>query len=137
LKIETQDLENRQVQITVEVPGENLQAAMRSAARRLSRNTRISGFRPGKAPYQVVVNKLGEEVVFEEALDSLGQEIYRQALEESDLQPYAPGSLDEVVSQEPLILRYTVPLLKLNSANTRQSACPSTRRKWQTRPSTR
>jgi trigger factor len=110
LKIETQDLENRQVQITVEVPGENLQAAMRSAARRLSRNTRISGFRPGKAPYQVVVNKLGEEVIFEEALDSLGQEIYRQALEDSDLQPYAPGSLDEVVSQEPLILRYTVPL---------------------------
>jgi trigger factor len=110
LKIETQDLENRQVEITVEIPDESLQTAMRSAARRLSRNTRISGFRPGKAPYQVIVNKLGEDAVFEEALDSLGQEIYRQALDQSDLQPYAPGSLDEVVSREPLVLRYTVPL---------------------------
>lgn len=110
MKIETIDLEDRQLQITVEVPGENLQAAMRTAAKRLSRETRIPGFRPGKAPYEMVLNRLGEAVVFEEALDTLGQEIYRQALEDSDVEPYAPGRLEEVISQDPLVLRYTVPL---------------------------
>ncbi len=111
MKIDRQDLEDRRVQLTVEVPGERLEAAMHSAARRIGNRTRIPGFRPGKAPYKMIVQKVGEEAVFEEALDSLGQEVYRQALEESAIEPYAPGSLDEVVTRDPLTLRYTVPLL--------------------------
>jgi len=110
LKIERQDLENRQVELQVEVASDQLQTAMRSAARRLSRGTKIPGFRPGKAPYEVIVGKFGEDVVFEEALDSLGQEIYRDALEESEIEPYAPGALEEVIREDPLKLRYTVPL---------------------------
>ena len=110
LKIEKQELDDRQVQLTVEVPDEQLEAAMQSAARRLSGRTKIAGFRPGKAPYKLVVQRYGEEVVFDEALDTLGQEIYRRALEESTLEPFAPGALNEVVSRQPLTLRYTVPL---------------------------
>lgn len=110
LNIEKQDLAERQVQLTVEVPGEQMQGAMRSAARRLSNRTRIPGFRPGKAPYEMVVRKLGEEAVFDEALDHLGQDVYREALQQSDIEPYAPGSLEELVTREPLVLRYVIPL---------------------------
>jgi trigger factor len=110
LKIEVQEMEDRQVRLTVEVPNERLEKAMHSAARSLSRQTRIPGFRPGKAPYQVILNKMGEGVILEEALENLGQEIYRQALDESELEPFAPGTMDEIVSREPLVLRYTVPL---------------------------
>lgn len=110
MKVETKDLEDRQVEMTVEVPSDQLQAAMESAARRLSKRVKIPGFRPGKAPYAVVVRKLGHDQVFEEALDSLGQEIYRSALDDTQIEPFAPGSLEEVVSQDPLVLRYTVPL---------------------------
>jgi trigger factor len=110
LNVQTENLEDRQVQLTVEVPGERLKDAMRSTARRLSRETRIPGFRPGKAPYNIVINKFGEDFVLKETLDSLGQEIYRQALEQTELEPYGPGSFDEIVSQDPLVLRYTVPM---------------------------
>jgi trigger factor len=110
LKIEQQDLGDRQVQLTVEVPGEQLEAAMQTAARRLSSKTKIAGFRPGKAPYKMVVQRYGEEAVFDEALDALGQEVYRKALEEAGLEPFAPGALNEIVSRQPLLLRYTVPL---------------------------
>lgn len=110
MKIETQDLQDRQLQLTVEVPDDRVQAAMRAAARRLSAQSKIPGFRPGKAPYAVIVRKYGEEAVFEEALDPLGQEVYRQALERTEVEASAPGSLDEVVSRSPLVLRYTVPL---------------------------
>jgi trigger factor len=96
--------------LTIELPENRLEGAMRSAAKRLGKNTRIHGFRPGKAPYNVLVNQLGEEVIFEEALDKLGQEVYREALDETEIEPYAPGSLDEIVSRKPLVLRYTVPL---------------------------
>lgn len=110
MKVEREDLENRLVQLTVEIPSDRVQSAMRSAARRLSKQTRIPGFRPGKAPYEMILNRFGEDTVFEEALDELGQEIYRKALDESEVEPFAPGTLEEIVTREPLILRYTVPL---------------------------
>ncbi|HLC04184.1 MAG TPA: trigger factor [Anaerolineales bacterium] len=110
MKVETQALDDRQVQLTVEVADDQIRAAMRSAARRLSNKTRIPGFRPGKVPYDIIVKKLGDEAVFEEALETLGQEAYRTALETAEIEAFAPGTLDEVVSREPLILRYTVPL---------------------------
>jgi trigger factor len=110
LRIESKDLDDRQLQLTVEVSPDRIEAAMHRAARHLSEHTRIAGFRPGKAPYELVLQKLGQETVFEEALDHLGQEVYQQALTDTSVEAIAPGSLDEVVSRDPLVLRYTVPL---------------------------
>ncbi len=110
MKIERENLDDRQIQLTVELDDDRLTRAMRSAAKRLARNSKIAGFRPGKAPYEVLLRKFGEEVIFDEALENLGQELYREALEKSEIDPFAPGTLDEVVSREPLTLRYTVPL---------------------------
>jgi trigger factor len=110
LKIEREDLEDRQIQLTVELDDDRLTRAMRSAAKQLAKNSKIAGFRPGKAPYDVLLRKFGEEVIFDEALESLSQDLYREALEKSEIDPFAPGQLEEVVSREPLILRYTVPL---------------------------
>ncbi len=98
------------MRLTVEVPDDRVEAAMRSAARKLGSKTRIPGFRPGKAPYEVLLSRFGEEAVFEEALERLGPEVYRQAIETADVEPFAAGTLDEVVSRAPLVLRYTVPL---------------------------
>lgn len=111
MKIETKELEDRQVELIVEVPDEQLQRALRAAARRMSKETKIAGFRPGKAPYEVVLSKFGEETIFEEALDALGQEVYRTSLEETALEPYAPGIFNDIVSRDPLTLKFTVPLL--------------------------
>ncbi len=110
LKIESKPLDDRQVELTIEVPQGRLQGAMRAAARRLSKRDKIPGFRPGKVPFEVALGRYGEETIFEEALESLGQDIYRQALDQSELEPFAPGALNEVVSKDPLVLRYSVPL---------------------------
>lgn len=110
MKIETENLDDRQVQLTVELDDDRLDRAMHSAAKRLGKNSKIAGFRPGKAPYDVLLRKFGEEFIFDEALENLGQELYREALEKTEIDPFAPGVLEEVVSREPLTLRYTVPL---------------------------
>lgn len=110
MNIETQALEHRQVELQVEVPDDRLQRALQTAARRISKDMDIPGFRPGKAPYNVVASKVGEEYLLDEALDDLGQQVYKEALEQAEVEPYAPGSLEEIVSREPLVLRYRVPL---------------------------
>jgi trigger factor len=108
-KVETELLENHQAKLTVEVEQERVERALKQAARRIARQVSIPGFRKGKAPYHIIVQQFGEGALYDEALDPLGQEVYKEALDNSDLEPYAPGSLDDV-QLDPMVLTFTVPL---------------------------
>jgi trigger factor len=110
LKIETQPLEDHQVKLVVEVEPEPFEKAKRRAASRLSRRTKIPGFRPGKAPYQIVQRHIGEEVILEESLDILLKDLYPKIIEEAEIEPHGPGKLENVVSVDPLKLEFVVPL---------------------------
>ncbi|MEJ2305370.1 MAG: trigger factor [Anaerolineales bacterium] len=110
MKIETQPLEDHQVKLVVEVEPEPFEKAKRRAASRLSRRTKIPGFRPGKAPYQIVQRHIGEEVILEESLDILLKDLYPKIIEEAEIEPHGPGKLENVVSVDPLKLEFVVPL---------------------------
>ena len=110
MKIETQTLEDHQVKLTVEVEPETFESAKRRAARQASKRTKIPGFRPGKAPYQVVVRQIGETTIIEEALELVVKDIYPKAIDEAEINPYGPGQLENVESMEPLVLEFVVPL---------------------------
>jgi len=96
LKIETQSRDDHQVSMIVELEPEQMEGAKHRAARRISERKNISGFRPGKAPYDVVVRSFGEGVIVEDAVDLLLDEVYPKALEEAKLEPGASGSLEKV-----------------------------------------
>ncbi|GAB4420358.1 MAG: trigger factor [Anaerolineae bacterium] len=96
VNVQTEHLENHTARLTVSIEPERLEKAMRQAARRISQKSRIPGFRPGKAPYERVLSLFGREYVLEEALETLGQEVYLEALEAAGIEPYAPGSLEEI-----------------------------------------
>jgi len=109
LKIERKPLETCEVQLIVEVDSEQVEKAKRAAARRISQKYNIPGFRKGKAPYDIIVRNFGDGAILEEALDELGQEVYRAALDESKIDPFAVGALVEV-KLDPIIFTYNVPL---------------------------
>ena len=110
LKIETQPLEDHQIKLVVEVDAAPFEKAKRRAASRLSRRTKIPGFRPGKAPYQIVQRHVGEEIILEESLDILLKDLYPKIIEEAEIEPHGPGKLENVVSVDPLRLEFVVPL---------------------------
>lgn len=110
MKIETQPRDDQQVQLTVEFEAATLEDYKRRAARRLSNRVKIPGFRPGKAPYAVIVRQIGEAPIIEEAMDILIDDQYPKIIEESGIRPYGPGSLDKIVSMDPPILEFVVPL---------------------------
>ncbi len=110
LKIEKQNLDDHQAKLTVEVEQEKMDAAKRRAARKLAEKGKIPGFRPGKAPYPVVVRQFGEAAITEQAIDLLVDEIYPQVLEEAGIKPAAAGSLESVDNLEPPKLTFRVPL---------------------------
>ena len=49
--------------LEIEVPSERLDRAIREATQRLSRRTRVAGFRPGKAPRPILERVLGRRSV--------------------------------------------------------------------------
>lgn len=109
LKIKSEPMEDRQMALHVEVDQERVENELRKAARKVAGQYRIPGFRQGKAPYSVVVQYVGLPTLFNEFIEPLGQEIYQQALEEIDFEPYAQAQLD-IDSLEPLTYKFTVPL---------------------------
>ena len=109
MKIETQPQENCTVNLTIEVDDERVQPAMRAAARRMSRQYRIPGFRPGKAPYETVLRHIGEGAIFSEAIEELGQKVYEDALDQEKIEAFAPGQLTDM-QRNPLVLHFSVPL---------------------------
>jgi trigger factor len=109
LKIDTEFLDNHQVKVQVEIEAAPFEEAKQRAARRIAKKTKIPGFRPGKAPYAIIVRHLGEPTIIEEAMEILVDELYPKVLEEAKISPYGPGSLENL-SVDPPKLDFIIPL---------------------------
>lgn len=110
MKIDKQLLEDHQVKLTVEVEPDLFEGAKRRAARELSKRYKIAGFRPGKAPYAVIVRQVGEAAIIDEGIHLLVDDIYPKVIEEAEIQPYGPGNLENILSTEPPIFEFVIPL---------------------------
>jgi trigger factor len=111
LKIETTTREDHQVRIVAEFEPEFMDKFKRQAARKISQTARLPGFRPGKAPFDVVRRAYGEEAIEKEAIELMLDEVYPDVLKEAHVEPAGPGNLDEIVSQNPPIFAFVVPLM--------------------------
>jgi trigger factor len=96
MKVTTERLENCQVNVIVEMDAADIDKQLRQTARMISRSYNVPGYRRGKAPYHAVVRIFGREAVQQQMLESYGQEIYEEALEEVEFEPYEIGELQEV-----------------------------------------
>lgn len=110
LNLQTERIENHRAQFTIEIESDQLEEAKRQAARKISRQVRIKGFRKGKAPYKLVLQRVGEGAVLEEALEDLGDVLYKQALDESEVVPYGPGAFEDFKLEPAPTFVFSVPL---------------------------
>lgn len=110
MNLQTERIENHRAQFTIEIESDQLEDAKRQAARKISRQVRIKGFRKGKAPYKLVLQRVGEGAVLEEALEDLGDALYKQALDESDVVPYGPGAFEDFKLEPAPTFVFSVPL---------------------------
>lgn len=111
MKINQKALEDHQIQFSVEVEAQTLESARQKAARKIAQRVKIPGFRPGKAPYNVIEKQVGEQAIKDEALDIVLDDMYPRVIEESGIKPYGPGTLEKVHEEkEPQIFEFRVPL---------------------------
>jgi trigger factor len=109
LKVNTETVATREVVLTIEPDADTIQEAMRRTARQISRLRPVPGFRPGRAPYAMVERVFGREVILNQALDDMAPDLYRQALEQAEIEAYSQGQI-EVESEDPVVLKLNVSL---------------------------
>ena len=110
MNIEKELLEDRQAKLIVDYSEEEFEGFKRRAAKKIAKNVKIPGFRPGKAPYNVIVNHYGENVIVEEAIDVLLDSDYSKILEQAEIEPAEQGSLESIESYDPPKLVFMIPL---------------------------
>jgi trigger factor len=100
VKSSVEALEGNKVKLSVEVEQVELDKAIDGAFKRIAREVKIPGFRPGKAPRRILEARLGADVARQEALRESLPEWYAQAVQENDVDVIAPPEIDITAGQD-------------------------------------
>lgn len=109
MKVSTTKLDNCQAVLNIEAEPADMEKARDMAYRRLVSRASIPGFRPGKAPRQVLERHMGKAALEREAINQYLPVAYQQALKEAELEAVAEPDI-EVTQADPLIFKAVVPL---------------------------
>ena len=82
----TEQLENNQVKLLVEIPEEELAPDIEQAFQKVARQVRLPGFRPGKAPRRVLEAKLGRGFARAEAINDNAGRWAEQAIIDNEVE---------------------------------------------------
>jgi len=86
MKVETIKLPKSEIELKIEVPVEEWQEFLDGAAKELSKDLKIEGFRPGYAPLKLVEEKIGIAGILEEAAEHCIQKCYVKAVLENNVE---------------------------------------------------
>lgn len=108
MSLQVENLEKNMAKMTVEVPAENLEKAIKTAFNKNKNRFNIPGFRRGKAPLAMIEKMYGPEVFYEEAANLVLDESYPEAAKESALEIVSRPEIDIVQIEKGKPFIYTV-----------------------------
>ncbi|GCE10476.1 trigger factor [Tengunoibacter tsumagoiensis] len=113
MKVSVEKLPTSEAVLNVDVTWDDMEKASDKAYRKLVQKVDIQGFRRGKAPRTILERRVGKEYIYQEGLDDLISEAYRDALKEHDLTPITQPTVDAPVFEmgQPYHFSLTVPII--------------------------
>ncbi|WP_426572159.1 trigger factor [Aquihabitans sp. McL0605] len=92
--------EGNKVKLSIAVDEAEFEADIDAAFKRIAREVRLPGFRPGKAPRKVLEARIGLEAARGEAFEQAVPKYYLEAVEEHDVDVIAQPEFDITAGQE-------------------------------------
>ena len=86
MSLQVEKLEKNMAKLTVEVPAEQFEAALKTSYNKNKNKFNIPGFRKGKAPQAMIEKMYGAGVFYEDAVDEASNASYPDAAKESGLE---------------------------------------------------
>ena len=102
-------LPKAEVEITVTFSEDEFKRDMEEAAKVLSKEVKIDGFRAGKIPYEVLVEHVGKDMVLNHALDTAIPRILTDIIKKEKLRVISRPRVD-ILSKDPVNLKVVAPV---------------------------
>ena len=109
MELEVKKLPKSEAEILATLTENDFKKDLENAAIEISKEVKIPGFRPGKVPYETLLQHVGKDLVLNHALDSAIPRVLADVIKKEQLQVIARPKV-EVVSLEPLKFKATVAL---------------------------
>jgi trigger factor len=94
LKTTVTELGDSRVRLQVQVPSGEVEDRLERKARQLGRELKLPGFRRGKVPAPLVIQRIGREAVLEEAVRDTLSSWYSDAIDSAGIVPVGDPQLD-------------------------------------------
>ena len=107
MSVQVENLEKNMVKLTIEVPAEEVEKALNAAYQKQKNSISVPGFRKGKVPRAMIEKMYGVEVFYEEAANTLMQNSYAAAVEESGVDVVSRPTVDVVQIEKGKAFIYT------------------------------
>src|SRR6476619_5277787 len=88
------ELPESRVSVDVEIAADEIQRTLENQARKLGQEMKVPGFRTGKIPPAVVIQRIGRESILDEAVRGRLTDWYLKAVEESGIAPVGDPEVD-------------------------------------------
>ncbi len=108
-----EDISATKKRLRIEIPAETIENEIRDSIEKLKRKTTIPGFRPGKAPIDLIEKRFGKEVEAD-VLDRVIPRGYVDALKEANITPVTEPVVEEKIDfkrHQPISLTLTVEIM--------------------------
>lgn len=93
-KVKVENLSKTEVKLTISVSAGQFDAALDKAFQKVIPTVKIDGFRQGKAPKSVFVNRYGWESLYQDAIDFALQDTYYEAVKQSGVVAVSDPKID-------------------------------------------
>jgi len=100
LTTSVEPLDDNKVRVSVTVPAAEFEKAVDAAFRKLAREVKVPGFRPGKAPRRLLEARFGNEYAREQALRDALPEYYEQAIVAESVDAIAMPEIDITAGED-------------------------------------
>jgi len=87
-------------ELTITIPLKEIKASYQKSLEEIAKQAQLSGFRPGKAPKELVEKQVGKETIYKKAIETIIPDAYQEALKKNNLRPILEPKITLVSAEE-------------------------------------
>ncbi len=112
MSLQVEKLEKNMAKLTIEVPAEELEAAIEKAYQKNKNKISVPGFRKGKVPRKMIEKMYGTAIFYEDAANEIIPDAYEKALDECEEEIVSAPKIDvtQIEAGKPFIFTAEVAL---------------------------
>lgn len=110
MQIAVEQRPGSRVALTITVGADVVTQEATSVFRKYASRVKVPGFRPGKAPQNMIAGMVDQEAVMNHAIDNVIDKTYREALNEHKFIPLERAQVEDMTQEEDGSLKYVVVL---------------------------